>query len=70
MLADPRLVMAQRVEVLDEPQVALHRRRRVLAGGVERGEEGTGAQSGHRVSMTWVTSAWLCGKSTPGRGPR
>ena len=39
VLADPGLVPAEGVEVLDQLQVALERQRRVLAGGVERRHE-------------------------------
>jgi hypothetical protein len=37
VLADPRLVVAEAVEVLDELEVALEREGRVLARGMERG---------------------------------
>jgi hypothetical protein len=46
VLADPRLVEAEAVEVLDQLQVALERQRRVLADGVERGEEDAEAHGG------------------------
>ena len=39
VLAEPGLVEAERVEVLDQLQVALERQRRVLAHGMERGQE-------------------------------
>src|SRR3546814_21023889 len=41
MLADPGLVVADRVEVLDQLHVALERRGRVLADRVERRQEDT-----------------------------
>ena len=39
VLADPRLVEAERVEVLEQVEVALEGERGVLPDGVERGEE-------------------------------
>ena len=39
MFADPRFVEAERVEVLDELQIALQGERRVGARAVERGDE-------------------------------
>jgi hypothetical protein len=41
VLADPGLVVAQLVEVLDQPQVAVDGAGRVLTRRVERGEEGS-----------------------------
>jgi len=51
VLADPGLVVAEPVEVLDELEVALQRQRRVLPGGVEGGQEGSEAQSVHVVLL-------------------
>jgi hypothetical protein len=45
MLADPRLVVAELVEPLDQRPVALERERRVLVGRVERGGEDSEAQA-------------------------
>ena len=48
VLADPRLVVAQVIEMLDECQIALQGQRGVGAGGVERREENAEAHSiGH-----------------------
>ena len=44
VLADPRLVEAEPVEVLDQVEVALERERGVLARRVERGHEDAEAQ--------------------------
>ena len=44
VLADPRLVEAERVEVLEQVEVALEGEGRVLPDGVERGEEDAEAQ--------------------------
>jgi hypothetical protein len=50
VLADPCLVVVQPVEVLDELEVALERQRRVLAGGVERGQEDAEPEPAHEPS--------------------
>ena len=49
MLAEPGLVEAERVQVLDELQVALERQRRVLAHRVERGQEDAEPEAAVRV---------------------
>ena len=47
VFAAPEFVEAETVEVLGEVDVALELQRRVLAGGVMRGEERSEAQAGH-----------------------
>src|SRR5262245_60010997 len=44
VLADPGLIPAEPVEMLDQSEVALQRQCRVLAGGVERGHEDSEAK--------------------------
>jgi hypothetical protein len=56
MLADPRLVETERVEVLDEFEVALQRQRRVGAGAVERCDEVSEAQLGHPWNLSVMPS--------------
>ena len=51
VLADPRLVVAEAVEVLDQLEVALERQRRVLARRVERRHEDAEAQPAHRTLL-------------------
>ena len=54
VLAEPGLVVAELVEMLDELQIALERERRILADRVERGQEdpelqsAVGVNGGHR----------------------
>jgi hypothetical protein len=50
VLADPRLVEAHFVEVLDEPQVPVDRCGGVHARGVEGGQEGAETQPAHGCS--------------------
>ena len=57
VLADPRLVPAEPVEVLDQLEVAFDGERRVLAGLVERRHEDAEAESvGHRVTPAFCVS--------------
>jgi hypothetical protein len=44
MLADPRLVVTEPVEMSDELQVSMQGFRRVVVQGMKRGEEDAGAQ--------------------------
>jgi hypothetical protein len=47
MLAAPELVIAQRIELLDEIEVAAELQHRMLANWMMRGEEGTEFEAGH-----------------------
>ncbi len=47
VLADPDLVEAEPVEVLDEIEIPFERERRVLPGRVERGHEQSEAHARH-----------------------
>ena len=66
VLAEPGLVEAQLVEVLDELQVALQRQRRVLAHRMEGGQEDPEPQVVPSASMVvmglrlcwWVGGGW------------
>ena len=75
VLADPRLVVAELVEALNQFQVALQRQRRVLPDGMERGEEDAELQGPiHRGLLTALDQtvkfplreAWAASR----RGPR
>jgi hypothetical protein len=48
MLAAPELVVPQRVEMLDELEIAAELQHRVLADRVVRGEEGAELETRHR----------------------
>ena len=52
MFTDPGLVIAERIQLLQQFQIAFERKRRVLADTVKRREEGTEAKaSGHGVLL-------------------
>jgi hypothetical protein len=59
VLTDPRLVVTELVQVLDDREIPLDRQRRVLAGRVERGEERAEAESRHVSMMTRITALRL-----------
>ena len=56
VLADPHLVEAEAIEVLDQLEVALERERRVLPGRVERGHEESEAHSPIRPAVLTARS--------------
>ncbi len=47
MLAAPELVIAERIELLDQIEVAAELQHRMLADGVMRGEEGSEFEARH-----------------------
>ena len=57
VLADPRLVVAERVEPLDQLEVALQRERRVLVDRVKGSEKDSEVHSLHR--HVWPSQSWL-----------
>ena len=58
VLADPHLVEAEAVEMLDQVEVALERERRVLPGRVERGHEESEAHARHSTRNLTARSTW------------
>src|SRR6202044_3511448 len=63
MLATPELVIAERVELLDQIEVAAELQHRVLADRMMRGEEGAELEACHRCSLraccSWLLDAKL-----------
>src|ERR1700738_1467400 len=74
MLTAPELVIAQRIELLDQIEVAAELQHRMLADRVMRGEEGSEFEAGHRVSLrtscSWVLFLGGSAQTTGRRSPR
>src|ERR1700760_2808120 len=67
MLAAPEFVVAERIELLDQIEVAAELQHRVLADRVVRGEEGAEFEACHEVSLRYifVVAAWFVERPTP-----
>src|SRR5216683_5405174 len=68
MLAAPEFVITERVELLDEVEVAAELQHRMLADGVMRGEEGSEFQAHHGLFSPALLFFWLSVGSTPNYG--
>jgi hypothetical protein len=65
VLAAPELVVAQRVEQLDQLQIALELQQRMLADGMVRGEERAKTEPLH-AEISWWMRRWLYPPAWPG----
>src|SRR6267154_5964653 len=74
VLAAPEFVEAERVDLLDEIEVAAELQHRMLADRVMRGQEGSEFEAGHRVSLRTSCSCVLflggSAQTTGRRSPR
>src|SRR5258705_1598625 len=65
MLAAPELIEAERVDLLDEIEVAAELQHRMLADRVMRGEEGSEFETCHGFSLrTVIVVDWLGAQAT------
>ena len=54
MLAAPELIIAKRIELLDQIEIAPELKHRMLPDGVMRGKESSELQARHGVLSGWI----------------